>query len=156
MSIQPLDLKRLSQQLEQHLKQTDSIDGSDKLELLAHGEANVIFRLNSTALVRVAVNTPNQRFEGDIRRVTQFEQLILTYLEGTEIGHQLQAATLEPTEDFAYTFLITNYLEGTALDYSRAHLQKCAATLARLHRLPHSARYAIDRLRPTVAVIEQP
>ena len=162
MSTKPLDLRVLKQQLEAHLSRlAQSATPKEthnplKLELLAHGEANVIFRLNQTTLVRVAVNTPNQRFAGDVRRVTQFERIILDYLKQTDIGHQLQAASLEPTEDFSYTFLITNYLEGGSLDYSRNHLQKCAQILAQLHRLPTIAGYEIDRLLPTVPVIEQP
>lgn len=106
--------------------------------------------------LRAAVNTPNQRFAGDIRRITQFERVILEYLKQTDIGHQLEAASSEPTEAFPYTFLITNYLEGSPLDYSRDHLQKCAQTLAQLHRLPTIAGYEVDRLLPTVPVIEQP
>ncbi len=153
MSTNPLDLKVLKQQLQTHLSQSYN---PLQIDLLAHGEANVIFRLNLTALVRVAVNTPNQRFAGDLRQVTQFEQVILNYLQKTDIGHQLQAVSLEPTADFPYTFLITNYLEGMPLDYSRDHLQKCAHTLAQLHRLPTIAGYEVDRLRPTVPVIEHP
>lgn len=153
MSTKPLDLRMLRQQLQKHLSRShDPVE----LELLAHGEANVIFRLNQTALVRVAVNTPNQRFAGDIRRVTQFEQVILEYLKQTDIGHQLQDASLEPAESFPYTYLITNYLDGGSLDYSHDHLQKCAQTLARLHRLPAAAGYEVDRLLPTVPVVEQP
>lgn len=156
MSIQSLDLKRLQQQLKTHLKQTGFGDDTSELNLLAHGEANVIFRLNQSALVRVAVNTPNQRFGGEFYRVTQFERSILNYLKGTEIGHQLQVAKLEPDAAFPYTYLVTNYLEGSPLDYSRAHLQKCAETLAHLHRLPAISGYEVDRLLPTVPVIEQP
>ncbi|WP_088889311.1 phosphotransferase [Leptolyngbya ohadii] len=161
MSTQLLDLRVLKQQLAAHLQANSEAYLSQshnppELELLAHGEANVIFRLGQTALVRVAVNTPNQRFGGDIRRVTQFEQTILSYLEQTVIGHRLLAASLEPIADFPYTFLITNYLEGTSLDYSRNHLQKCAHTLAKLHRLPTIAGYETDRLCPAVPVIEQP
>jgi len=153
MFTRPLDLKVLRQQLEAYLNRSH---GHLQLELLAHGEANVIFRLNQTDLVRVAVNTPNQRFAGDVRRVTQFERVILDYLRQTDIGHQLQTAKLDATEDFPYTFLITNFLEGGSLDYSRTHLQKCAETLARLHRLPTIAGYEVDRLLPTVPVVEQP
>ncbi|MBE9182849.1 phosphotransferase, partial [Oculatella sp. LEGE 06141] len=153
MSTKLLDLEVLQQRLETHLSRSHH---PFQLELLAHGEANVIFRLNQSALVRVAVNTPNQRFAGDIRRVTQFEQVILNYLKQTGIGHQLQAESLEPTAEFPYTFLVTNYLEGVALNYSREHLQKCAQTLAQLHRLPRIAGYEVDRLLPTVPVIEQP
>lgn len=153
MSTKLLNLRVLKQQLEMYLSRSHN---NLELELLAHGEANVIFRLNQTALVRVAVNTPNQRFAGDIRRVTQFEHVILDYLKQTDIGHQLQTVSLEPTEDFSYTFLITNYLEGDPLDYSRGQLQKCAETLAKLHCLPTIAGYEVDRLLPTVPVVEQP
>lgn len=156
MSTQSLDLKLLQQQLKAHLKQAGWGDETSELKLLAHGEANVIFRLNQSTLVRVVVNTPNQRFAGEFHRVTQFERSILSYLQGTGIGHQLQAAQLNPDDEFPYTYLITNYLEGTALDYSRTHLQKCAETLATLHRLPKIAGYEVDRLLPTVPVIEQP
>lgn len=158
MSARPLDLRILEQQLEAFLSRShpNSSHNSLALSLLAHGESNVIFRLNQTALVRVAVNTPNQRFAGDIRRVTQFERVILEYLKQTNIGHRLQAAKLEPTEDFPYTFLMTNYLVGDSLNYSRNHLQKCAETLAQLHCLPTIAGYEIDRLLPTVPVIKQP
>jgi aminoglycoside phosphotransferase (APT) family kinase protein len=162
MSTKPLDLRVLKQQLQEHLSRlAQSATPQEthdplELELLAHGEANVIFRLNQSALVRVAVNTPNQRFGGDIRRVTQFERVILEYLKQTDISHQLQSASLEPTDTFPYTFLITNYLEGGALDYSRDHLQTCAETLAQLHRLPTIAGYEVDRLLPTVPVVEQP
>lgn len=162
MSTKSLDLRVLKQQLEVHLSRLalratpQETHSSLALELLAHGEANVIFQLNQTALVRVAVNSPNQRFAGDIRRVTQFEYTILEYLKRTDIGHQLQAASLEPAADFPYTFLITNYLDGNSLDYSRSHLQKCAETLAQLHRLPAIAGYEIERLLPTVPIIEQP
>ena len=151
-----LNLRLLHQQLQADLKQAGFWDETSELSLLAHGEANVIFRLNSSTLVRVAVNTPNQRFAGEFRRVTQFERSILDYLKGTDIGHQLQAAKLEPSSDFPYTYLITNYLQGAALDYSRTHLQKCAETLARLHRLPQTLGYEIDRLLPKVPAIKQP
>lgn len=156
MSTSPLNLGDLKQQLEAHLKRTSVWDSSCRLALFAHGEANVIFKLSPTRLVRVAVNTPNQRFGGDFRRVTQFEHVVLTYLQGTTIGHELQAAQLQPTADFPYTYLITNFLDGTPLDYSRTHLQHCAETLARLHRLPRSPEYEVDRLLPTVAAIERP
>lgn len=155
MPAQPLDLSHLKQQLEAHLKQVGYFNNSGSLTLLAHGEANLIFQLNSATLVRVAVNTPNQRFAGDPRRVTQFEQRVLNYLKGTGISHDLQGVQLEPIADFPYTYLITNYLEGTSLDYSRSHLQKCAVTLARLHGLPQSG-YAVDRLMPHIPLIEQP
>ncbi|NJL91978.1 MAG: phosphotransferase [Coleofasciculaceae cyanobacterium SM2_1_6] len=150
-----LDLQNLQQTLQMHL-QTHNCCGTCELNLLAHGEANVIFQLNQTALVRVAVNTPNQRFAGDLRRLTQFEQLILQYLEGTEIGHVLQSTQLQPTDDFPYTYLITNYLPGESLDYSRSDLQKCAKTLAQLHRLPQQRGYAIDSLMGYLPVVRQP
>lgn len=156
MSKQPLQLNALQHQLGEHLQRTLFVNQPCRLELLAHGEANVIFRLNHTQLVRVAVNTPNQRFEGKIQRVTQFEQTILQYLQGTDIGHQLQGAKREPTNDFPYTYLITNYLEGIALNYSRSHLQQCAEILARLHRLPQVTGYEINRIRSQVPVIDQP
>jgi predicted Ser/Thr protein kinase len=153
---QAIQLDTLQHQLEEHLQHTRFINQSDHLELLAHGEANVIFRLNQTQLVRVAVNTPNQRFEGKIERVTQFEQSILQYLQGTDIGHQLQGAKREPSADFPYTYLMTNYLEGIALNYSRSHLQQCAETLAKLHCLPQVAGYELDRIRSQVPVIDKP
>ena len=151
-----LNLRSLQQQLHDHLQRQQPEFAPHDLRLLAHGEANVIFRLNQTAIVRVAVNTPNRRFEGDFCRVTQFEHSVLQYLQGTAIGHTLQQAQLTPSEDFSYTYLITNYLEGTALDYSRSHLDRCAQTLARLHRLPLSEHYAIDRLMGQVAIVAQP
>jgi thiamine kinase-like enzyme len=156
MPAQTLDLKALKAQLEKHLQQTHKHLEPIHLELLAHGEANVIYQLNQTFLVRVAVNTPNQRFEGDIRRVTQFEQGVLQYLQGTGISHELQGALLEPSDDFSYSYLITNFLEGRPLDYSRSHLTKCAHTLAQLHRLPQMAEYPIERLTPKMPIIQQP
>lgn len=149
-------LRDLRLQLEAHLQHTDQLTDGASLTLLAHGEANVIFRLGPSALVRVAVNTPNQRFEGDIRRVTQFERTVLSYLRGTGIGHDLLDAQLEPTGSFPFTYLITNYLEGGPLDYSRSHLAHCAETLARLHRLPLQNAYAIAPLQSHVAVVNQP
>ncbi len=154
MATQSLDLKALKYALEKHLNKKYS--SLWEIELLAHGEANAIFRLNQTDLIRVAINTPNQRFSGAIQRITQFEHAILNYLESTDISHQLQGAQLEPATDFPYTYLITNYLEGIALDYSRSHLQTCAETLARLHRLPAIAGYEVDRLLPTVPIIQKP
>ncbi|MGJ3251316.1 MAG: phosphotransferase [Elainellaceae cyanobacterium] len=156
MSTQFQGLGVLKQQLASHLRQTTNSDIPIHLDVFAHGEANVIFRFNQTALVRVAVNTPNQRYEGDFSRVTQFEQTILNYLNGTDIGHALLGATLESTPDFPYTYLITNYLEGTSLDYSRTHLQQCAETLAKLHRLPLSRGYEVERLLPRIPFIEHP
>jgi len=153
MSTHPLDLSLLKQQLGTHLSQWyDNVE----LEILAHGEANIVFKLNQTTLVRVAVNSPNQRFEGDVWRMTHLEHVVLDYLKQTNIGHQLQAAKLTPTKDLPYTFLMTNYLEGGPLDYSRNHLQKCAHTLAQLHRLPETTGYEVDRLLPTVPFIKQP
>ncbi len=156
MSTSSLNLSLLKQQLESHLQQTAGANHLFTLEFLAHGEANVIFRLNQTDLVRVAVNTPNHRFAGDIRRVTQFEQVVLRYLQGTDIGHQLKESRLESTCEFPYTYLITNYLTGISLNYSRTHLQQCAETLAQLHRLPKVKGYAVESLRSHLPVIEQP
>lgn len=154
MPTQSINLSQLQQQITLHLEQTRSIH--NPVELLAHGEANVIFRLGDQQLIRVAVNTPNQRFEGDIRRVTKFEKSILEYLNGTEIGHQFIAAQLERSHDFSYTYLITSYLPGISLDYSRSHLQKCAETLAKLHSLPFQKHYSIDRLKDAVPTIQNP
>jgi thiamine kinase-like enzyme len=156
VSTQALDLGILKQQLETHLQQSVLINAPFTLKLLAHGEANVIFRLNQTELVRVVVDTPNQRFDGDISRVTQFEQIILNYLQGTEIGQQLKHSQLEPSSDFPYTYLITSYLPGSPLDYSLDHLKKAAETLARLHRLPQVSGYELDGLRSHLPIIEQP
>lgn len=155
MSTQPLDLPTLTQTLKTHLRQRSDLPDLGGLHLFAHGEANIIFRLDQTRLVRVAVNTPNQRFEGNIQRVTQFEYGILRYLAGTEIGHDVQAAHLEATSACPYTYLVTNYLEGVPLDYSRSHLHACAHTLAHLHRLPQLPAYALDRL-PNVPLISHP
>jgi len=154
MSEQKLDLNVLKVQLQTHLQRTYTHLEACELQLLAHGEANVIYQLSRKSLVRVAVNTPNQRFAGDIRRLTQFEQSILEYIQGTNIGHTLQAAMLQPTS-FPYSYLITNFLPGSPLDYSREHLQKCAQTLAQLHRLPLSPEYGIERLRG-ISVINSP
>jgi thiamine kinase-like enzyme len=156
MSTITLDLKQLAVQLQLHLRDRHSQLEVNDLQLLAHGEANIIFRLNQTTLVRVAVNTPNQRFGGDLRRLTAFEQTILQYLQGTEIGHTLYDALLEPGDDFPYSYLITNYLEGEPLNYSQDHLQKCAQTLAQLHCLPLLADYPIDRLFPQIPTVSQP
>ena len=147
------DFHRLQSQLQAHLE--TRFGQPCDLTLLAHGEANLIFRLGADRLVRVAVNTPNQRFNGDFGRLTKFEQRILTYLKGTEIGHELQAAQIQPADDFAYTYLITNYLTGCSLDYSTSHLQRCAETLAHLHRLPHLG-YAIDPLKAELPLVSQP
>ncbi|MGF1570282.1 MAG: phosphotransferase family protein [Nodosilinea sp.] len=127
------------------------------LKLLAHGEANLIFRLGTDRLVRLAVNTPNQRFGGDFSRVTAFEGEILRYLQGAGLGHTLWAEQLKPTNRFPYTYLITNYLEGQPLNYSRQHLQYCAETLARLHCLPLVPGYGpIDQVLPQVQRLPQP
>ena len=140
-----------------HLEERHLWNDGDTLDLLAHGEANVIFRLNTDRLVRVAVNTPNQRFEGDFSRLTTFEWTILQYLRGAGLGHELIDEQLEPSEDFPYTYLVTNYIPGVPMDYSRRHLQLCAATLAQLHRLPLQARYKnIDQLMPKVQRVGQP
>lgn len=150
-----LNLTALREKLKAHLQNHSSFNTCE-LELLAHGEANVIFKLDQSLLVRVAVNTPNLRFDGDLRRLTQFEKLILQYLQGTDIGHTLEAAQLEPTDDFPYTYLITNYLLGESLDYSQSHLQKCAATLAQLHRLSTQQQYSLDSIIHHLPVVKQP
>jgi thiamine kinase-like enzyme len=153
----PLDLKQLQHQLRSHLQARHLCTPEDSLELLAHGEANVIFRLREDHLVRLAVNTPNKRFQGDFSRVTKFEGEILRYLQGTGLSHELLVAQLEPTSDFPYTYLITNYLVGGPMDYSRQHLQQCAETLARLHRLPLQPEYAeVDALTPVVPRVTHP
>lgn len=149
------DLISLQAQLQDHLRIKLEQDNC-ALEILAHGEANIIFRLNNEALVRMTVNTPNQRYQGNIAKVTQFEHAILTYLKDSGIGHDLLQAKLEPTSDLQYTYLITNYLEGTALDYSRDHLKLCAETLARLHRLPQQQGYEIKDLSKTLPLVKTP
>jgi thiamine kinase-like enzyme len=152
-----INLGQLREALRSHLQTHARCNNTDTVELLAHGEANVIFRLGCDRLVRVAVNTPNQRFGGDFRRVTAFEGAILTYLQGTGLGHDLLDAHYIPTQDFPYTYLITNYLPGTPVDYSRPHLARCAQTLAQLHRLPWVTGYQDwQRLMPTVPRISQP
>lgn len=151
-----LNLRHLRADLSAHLQRDRPDLLTCDLSLLAHGEANVIFRLNDRQLVRVAVNTPNQRFGGDFSQLTGFEQAILRYIKGSGIGHELQAAQLQPASDFPYTYLITNYIEGEPLDYSRTHLQQCAETLARLHRLPLSPGYEAAQLVPPVPVVDQP
>jgi thiamine kinase-like enzyme len=152
-----LNLGQLREALRSHLQTRRLLSDSDRLDLLAHGEANVIFRLNEDRLVRVAVNTPNQRFGGDFSRVTRFERSILQYLQGAGLGHELLGDQLEPSPDFPYTYLITNYLPGGPLDYSREHLQKCAGVLARLHRLPLQAGYEqVHQLVPPVQRVAQP
>ncbi|KPQ33879.1 MAG: Phosphotransferase enzyme family [Phormidesmis priestleyi Ana] len=157
-----LNLERLKAQLAQALdgdpiQRFVADEAPLTLQLLAHGEANVIFRLGTDRLVRVAVNTPNQRFEGDFSRLTAFEATVLQYLQGTGISQSLLAARTTPSERFPYTYLITNYLAGQPLDYSRPHLQRCAHTLARLHRLPlDKSHQHLDRLSPPMQRIERP
>ena len=160
-----IDLDSLQAQLRSHLQTRQRQEDGDSLELLAHGEANVIFRLGNGApakigrerLIRVAVNTPNQRFGGNFSQVTAFEAAILRYLKDTGLGHRLLEAELEPTATFPYTYLVTNYLVGEPLDYSRPHLQRCAATLAQLHRLPLTSGYGnLNQLIPPVQRVSQP
>lgn len=152
-----LNLGQLQAALRSHLRSRHILNDGDTLELLAHGEANVIFRLNTEQLVRVAVNTPNQRFQGDFSRVTAFEWTILRYLKGSGLGHELLGQQLEPSDDFPYTYLITNYLPGQPLDYSRPHLRQCAVTLARLHRLPQQPGYdQVYELTPPLQQVRQP
>ena len=152
-----LNLGHLREELRSHLQARQLYHAGDTLELLAHGEANLIFRLNADRLVRVAVNTPNQRFEGDFSRLTAFEWTILRYLQGSGLGHELLDAQLEPSADFPYTYLVTNYIIGEPINYGRRHLQQCAATLARLHRLPLQTGYDdIHPLMPTVQRVGHP
>lgn len=152
-----MNLGQLQQALRSHLQHRQLLGDGDPLELLAHGEANVIFRLPSDRLVRVTVNTPNQRFGGDFSRVTAFEWTILRYLQGSGLGHDLLDEQLQPSDDFPYTYLITNYLPGGPMDYSRPHLAQCAATLARLHRLPLQPDYQqLESLEPQVQRVSQP
>ncbi len=153
-----LNLSQLEGDLRSHLQANHLYTEGDTLSLLAHGEANVIFRLNSDRLIRVAVNTPNQRFGGDFSRVTAFEGSILRYLEGTGISHHLLEARLEPSEEFPYTYLVTNYIVGKPLDYGRQHLKLCANTLARLHRLPLLSGYEnpAARLVPPLQRVTRP
>jgi hypothetical protein len=151
----PLNLHHLQAALHTHLSRQIQYAPWD-LRLLAHGEANVTFRLNGQHLVRVAVNTPNQRFGGVFSRVTQFEQTILQYLSGTAIGHDLYDAQLSPSDDFPWTYLITNYLEGRSLTYSADDLTQAAQTLAHLHQLPTLSGYDLQRLQPTVPLVDQP
>jgi thiamine kinase-like enzyme len=158
-----LNLHVLQQQLADHLSQTawaDQVsdlaaDLAADLAILAHGEANVIFRLNPTTLVRVAVNTPNQRFGGSAELLTRFEHQILTYLQGSKIGHRLLGAQLQPVADFPYTYLVTSYLAGEPLNYSPTHLRQAAETLALLHHLPQMG-YPVASLSPMVPLLEQP
>lgn len=152
-----LNLGQLREQLQRHLRSRSIGTESDTLELLAHGEANAIFRLGQDRLVRVAVNTPNQRFQGDFSRLTTFEWTILRYLQGSGLGHRLLGQKLAPSDDFPYTYLITNYIPGQPLDYSRPQLQRCAETLARLHRLPLRAGYEnLAQLTPLVQRVSRP
>lgn len=140
-----------------HLQRRHLLTDGDSLEMLAHGEANIIFRWQGDRLVRVAVNTPNQRFGGDFSRVTELEWTILHYLQGSELSHDLLGAQLYPSDDFPYTYLITNYIPGEPLNYSRPHLAQCAATLARLHRLPLQPDYQqLEALAPQVQRVSQP
>ncbi|GEM_PF-1220141 len=152
----PIDIAQVRTSLQAQLQKKPRYAQNCNLHLLAHGEANLIFRLNQHELVRVAVNTPNKRFGGNFSRVTQFEKTILLYLQGTDIGHQLHDAQTEPTDDFPYTFLITNYLEGRSLNYSHSDLEKAAATLAQLHRLPLNSDYDPQVLIPTVPKVDAP
>ena len=161
---QLIDLEQLKKQLGQALSdlsrrspslatQTESIH----LRLLAHGEANAIFRLNQDQLVRVALNTPNQRFGGDFSQLSRFEAAILHYLKGTGISQELLHAQTLPIGEFPYTYLITNYLKGESLNYSRPHLQRCAQTLAQLHRLPLERGYkSVTQLCPPVQRVKKP
>lgn len=153
MTLPGFNFNQLQSQLQAHLERR--LGEACELSLLAHGEANLIFRLGTDRLVRVAVNTPNQRFAGEFSRLTQFEQTVLTYLHGTGIGHELELAQTVPSDDFTYTYLITNYLPGISLDYSREHLQACAETLAYLHSLPRLG-YAIEPLKAELAWVSQP
>ncbi len=159
MSETAIDLNQLQSQLERHLKtqrgETDPID----VTLLAHGEANAIFRWlqpEGSSLIRVAISSPNQRFAGDPSRVTQFEYQVLKYLKGSGLSHDLQDQQLTPTSDFPYTYLITNYLDGVPLDYSRQHLHQCAETLARLHRLSEQDPYTVEPLQQHLTTVDQP
>ncbi|MBE9063803.1 phosphotransferase [cf. Phormidesmis sp. LEGE 11477] len=136
---------------------TEAAAEATDLKLLAHGEANAIFRLNQDRLVRVAINTPNQRFGGDFSQLSSFEAAILNYLKGTGISQELLHAQTTPSNEFPYTYLITNYLSGKPLNYSRPHLQRCAHTLAQLHRLPLEKGYeSVDWLCPPVQRVEKP
>jgi thiamine kinase-like enzyme len=156
LATHPLDLQELKESLQTHLINHGHCSSHCQLSLLAHGEANVIFQLDQTSLVRVTVNTPNQRFAGNLSQLTQFEQLILQYLQDSQIGHTFHRSQLEPSHDFPYTYLMTNYLSGEPLDYSQSHLQKCAKTLAHLHRLPRQNGYAIESLMQHLPVARQP
>lgn len=154
----PLNLNQIEAGLRSHLQTRQLYTEKDTLSLLAHGEANAIFRLSSDRLVRVAVNTPNQRFQGDFSRVTAFEEEILRYLKGSKIGHRLLDVQLTAGQDFPYTYLVTNYIAGEPLNYGRQHLQLCANTLARLHRLPLRSGYEnpAARLVPPLHRVSRP
>ena len=152
-----LNLGQLCEALRSHLQARRLLNERDALELMAHGEANVIFRWGSDRLVRVAVNTPNQRFQGNFSRLTEFEGSILRYLTGSGLGHELLGEQRTATSDFPYTYLITNYIAGGPMDYSRRHLQQCATTLARLHRLPRRSGYeSVHQLSPLVPQVSHP
>jgi thiamine kinase-like enzyme len=101
------------------------------------------------------MGTPNRRFEADPGRVSQFEARILEYLAGTDISHHLLDSHLQPSPDFPYTYLITSYLEGKPLDYSREQLQACACTLAQLHCLPLQGQ-APSKLTPPLVQVQEP
>jgi thiamine kinase-like enzyme len=150
-----LNLHQLEENLSAHLKRDRLKNQTCELYFLSHGEANAIFRLNQQQLVRVAINTPNQRLNGEASQLTGFEAAVLSYLKGTGIGHTLKAAQLSPTSDFPYTYLITDYLEGESLNYSRTHLAQCATTLAQLHRFP-LADHEISQLMPQLPVVDRP
>jgi thiamine kinase-like enzyme len=149
-----LSIPAIAGLLQDHLRRSAGPDYSYP-HLLAHGEANLIFRLDPATLARVAISTPNQRFHHDPVQVTRFEREILLYLQGTGISHTLKEAQLQAEGDFPYTYLVTNYLEGESLNYSRDQLAKCAETLARLHRLPLDG-YPIDRLGASLTPIHNP
>lgn len=152
-----IDLHQLQEQLRSHLQSRQLWQTGDLLTLLAHGEAHAIFRLGVDRLVRVAVNTPNQRFGGDLGQLTAFEWTILHYLKGARLSHELLGAQLEPRDDFPYTYLITNYIAGEPLNYSRPQLRHCAETLARLHRLPLQPGYAqVQQLSPPLKQVNYP
>ncbi|NJK63018.1 MAG: phosphotransferase [Synechococcaceae cyanobacterium SM2_3_1] len=147
-----MNLRILQSQLQDHLFRHGR---SETLHLLAHGEANLIFRLGEDRLVRVAMGTPNRRFQSDPVRVSAFEARILKYLAGTDISHHLYYSHLLPSPDFLYTYLITSYLEGRHLDYSRVQLQACAQTLAQLHRLPLQG-HTLNQLTPPLVRVQEP
>jgi thiamine kinase-like enzyme len=152
-----LDFDHLAGHLRSHLQARQWLAASDSLTLLAHGEAHAIFRLGTERLVRVTINTPNQRFEGDLGQLTAFEGAILRYLQGAGLSHELLGAQLEASDDFPYTYLLTNYIPGEPLNYSRPHLRRCAEALARLHRLPLQQGYeAVQQLSPPLKQVTHP